>query len=138
MPLALPQVAYTLESLSFQPNSHNLVFASQKSEIEIWDVGAGSRVDSISAESLSTGGLLSVLSPDGAWLATGGGGQSVAVWDMKRKERLFMLPQERSTVWSIAWSPDRRQLAVGSSSGSVVLWDIPRIREQLDEIGLAW
>ena len=44
----------------------------------------------------------------------------------------------RAHVWSIDWSPDRRQLAVGSSSGSVVLWDITRIREQLDEIGLAW
>lgn len=138
LPLQMPQVAYTLESLSFQPNSHHLVYVSGDSEIEIWDVAAGNRVESFPGESLSRGGLLSVLSSDGTWLATGGGGQSVAVWDLKRRERLFMLPQERSTVWSIAWSPDRRQLAVGSSSGSIVLWDIPRIRKQLDEIGLAW
>lgn len=136
--LPVPQVAYTLQSLSFQPNSHHLVFVSRNRDIEIWDVAAGKRADSFPCEGLTTGGLQSALSRDGTWLATGGGGQSVAIWDLKRRERLCMLPQERSTVWSIDWSPDRRQLAVGSSSGSVVLWDITRIREQLDEIGLAW
>jgi WD40 repeat protein len=134
----VPRLAYPVQSLSFQPNSHRLVFVSQRLDIEIWDVAAGEKADSFPGEGLESGMLHSALSRDGTWLATGGGGRSVAVWDLSRRGLSFMLPQERSTVWSIAWSPDRKLLAVGSSSGSLVLWDFAKIRQQLDEIGLAW
>lgn len=136
--LDLPQVAYTLQSLSFQPNSNRLVFVSANRDIEVWDVVAGTKTDSFHGAEVETGGILSALSPDGTCLAVGGGAQSVAIWDLTRRERLCMLPQERSTVWSFNWSPDGRQLAVGSSSGSVALWDVTEIRRQLEEIGLAW
>ena len=77
------------------------------------------------------------LSPDGAWLAVGGD-RAVTVWDLNKRELLFALPEERGTVWSMAWSPDKSLLAVGSSQGGLAIWSVPRIKSELGRIGLGW
>src|SRR5262249_2799160 len=71
------------------------------------------------------------------WLAVGGD-KAVTVWDLNTRQLLFALPEERGTIWSLAWSPDKRLLAVGSSHGGIVLWDVPRIKTELSRIGLGW
>jgi WD40 repeat protein len=46
------------------------------------------------------------LSSDGAWLAAGGS-KAVTIWDMNKRQLVLALPEERGTVWSLAWSPNR-------------------------------
>ena len=80
------------------------------------------------------GGIVA-LSPDDAWLAVSG---AITIWDLRRRELLLALPEEKSVNWALAWSPDRQRLAAGFSDGSLVIWNIPRIRAQLAQIGLNW
>jgi hypothetical protein len=44
--------------------------------------------------------------------------------------------EERSPIWSLAWSPDARRLAVGLSDGGLVVWDLHQVEEQLAKHGL--
>jgi WD40 repeat protein len=60
------------------------------------------------------------------------------VWDLQSGELLLVLPEEVSIPWCLAWSPDRKLLAVGSEDGSLVIWNLPKIKTQLDGIGLGW
>ena len=62
----------------------------------------------------------------------------MTVWDLNKRELLFALPEERGTVWSMAWSPDKSLLAVGSSHGGLAIWNVPRIKSELSRIGLGW
>jgi WD40 repeat protein len=77
------------------------------------------------------------LSPDGDWLAVGGD-KAVTVWDLNKGEMLFALPEERGTIWSMAWSPDKSLLAVGSSHGGLAIWNLPKMKSELGRVGPGW
>ncbi len=77
------------------------------------------------------------MSMDGSWLASCHGSM-VSIWDTQSRKCLLVLPEEQSTIWIMAWSPDQKQLAVGSADGGLVLWNLPKIKAQLDQIGLGW
>ena len=62
----------------------------------------------------------------------------MTVWDLNKRELLFALPEERGTIWSMAWSPDKSLLAVGSSHGGLAIWNVHKIKSKLSRIGLGW
>jgi WD40 repeat protein len=106
--------------------------------MEVWDATTGQVTTNFGKTELLRGASIhTALSPDGAWLAVGGS-KAVTVWDLNKRELVLTLPEERGTVWSLAWSPDKNLLAVGSSDGGLVLWDLPRIKAELSGIGLGW
>ncbi len=76
------------------------------------------------------------VSPDGRWLAAEATPSSVAIVDLERGEIVFTFREERSPIWSLAWSPDARRLAVGLSDGGLVVWDFERVRALLAESGI--
>jgi WD40 repeat protein/Tfp pilus assembly protein PilF len=85
--LAGPQNAVALQ---FSPDGHRLVQAGGLGIIAIWDVVSGKRSRTLGQHipCLPTqfGGLVSIVtsaaySPDGRWLATGGGGGDIRLWD---------------------------------------------------------
>jgi WD40 repeat protein/serine/threonine protein kinase len=105
---------------------------------EVWDVDTGQLAFSFAGGEFDgrRGVEILALSADGHWLA-----QSTLapqVWDLERKKLLLLLPEERTYPWSLAWSPNQEHLAVGMPSGEVVIWNLPKIKAQLDEIGLGW
>jgi WD40 repeat protein len=51
---------------------------------------------------------------------------------------VFGLREERSPVWSHAWSPDERRLALGLADGGLCVWDLQVVLSRLDELGLGW
>jgi WD40 repeat protein len=107
-------------------------------KIEVRDATDGRVTTTFGKKELIHGkSIHTALSPDGAWLAVGGD-KAVTVWDINKRELLLALPEERGTIWSLAWSPDKHWLAVGSSTGSLVIWDLPRIKTDLARIGLGW
>ncbi len=115
--------------VAFAADSRHLSFVSDQ-QVEVWDVVNGRKVDSYGSAQLVSGNGIIALSDDGAWLASSGN-RSITIWDTESHKPLLVLPEERSTVWSLAWSPNREQLAVGSSDGGPVLWNIGQIRAQL-------
>jgi WD40 repeat protein len=99
---------------------------------EVWNVVTG-----LLAFSLGGGGCQGVtVSADGTWLAQGG--LAPRIWDLESKKLLLVLPEERAPPWSYAWSPNKEHLAVGSAGGELVIWNLPKIKSQLDGIGLGW
>lgn len=107
-------------------------------KIEVRDATGGQVTTTFGKKELIHGqSIHTALSPDATWLAVGGD-KSVTVWDMNKRELVLALPEERGTIWSLAWSANRDLLAVGSSTGDLVIWNLPRIKGELSRIGLGW
>jgi WD40 repeat protein len=135
------RLQFFVRALAFSPNSRHLIFVSDKQVVEVWDVAAWEatgrpQVVSFGSEDLVSGYGGIALSADGAWFACGN--QAVTIWDTASRKLLLRLPEERSTVWSLAWSPDRERLAITSSDGGLVVWNLHSIRAQLAEVALDW
>jgi WD40 repeat protein/serine/threonine protein kinase len=134
-----PADVFPFLALSFLPDSKHLALVNSKTGlVEVWDARTGQVATTFGKKELVHGEAIhTALSPDGAWLAVGGS-KAVTVWDMNKRELVLALPEERGTVWSLAWGPDRDLLAVGSSDGGLVVWNLPRIKAELSRIGLGW
>lgn len=69
-----------------------------------------------------------VFSPDGGWIAVGGGGESVTVYDVNRGKMLSQHQlAERSfsdNVTSMVFTPDGKRLIAGTEKGSVNIYRV--------------
>lgn len=65
-----------------------------------------------------------VFSPDGKWLATSGGGDnSLKVWDVKTWTRHWEKPAHAGGAYGIAFSRDGKRLATCGGDAVVRIWD---------------
>ncbi len=66
-------------------------------------------------------------SPDGRWLASGGGDHAVRVWERAGDARTWTLRHRLTghtgAVWGVAFSPDGRRLAWGGTDATVKVWE---------------
>lgn len=78
-----------------------------------------------------TGWISSVVwSPDGKYIASGGGDNTVYILDALTGHEVFRHQGHRDVVYTLAWSPDSTCIASGSKDKSVQIWNI-RAREML-------
>jgi WD40 repeat protein len=134
-----PVTVFPYLALSFMPDSRHLALVnSEKGLVEVRDAITGELSKSFGDKELLQGSAIhTALSSDGAWLAVGGS-KAVTIWDLNKQELVLALPEERGTVWSLAWSPNKELLAVGSSDGGLFIWNLPKIKTELGQIGLSW
>jgi WD40 repeat protein len=137
------RLAGNIRGIAFHPDGKRLIFVADTGVAEIWDVTTGQKTFSFGGgESAERSGITSlggeiVLSSDGAWLASSHA-SFVSVWDTLSGRLLLKLPEEQSSIVSLALSPKRDLLAVGSLDGGLVIWNLPKINAQLNAIGLGW
>ncbi|MCZ6677135.1 MAG: dockerin type I domain-containing protein [Candidatus Poribacteria bacterium] len=77
-----------------------------------------------------TGRVLAVaFSPDGKWLASGGGGAyEIRIWDVASNEQIYTLTGHQGKIRDLAFRPNG-DLASASVGGTVRLWNVPDQRE---------
>jgi WD40 repeat protein len=143
-PFPPARLAQNLQGVAFHPVSKHLVFVTDTGTAEVWNVMTRNRVSyfgrGVSKEPdevpSGPGGRIA-LSSDGGWLASGHG-RFVSIWDMASGQLLLQLPEEDSSIMSLAWDTKRELLAVGSFDGQLAIWNLAKIKAQLEEIGLGW
>lgn len=75
------------------------------------------------------GGVCSVAySPDGNWIASGGGDWLVKIWNPSTKSLALQFAGHTSTVASVAYSPDGTMIASGAADNTAKLWSITNRR----------
>ena len=62
-------------------------------------------------------------SPDGRFLASGGEGYTVRIWDVKTGREADPLRGHKEDVYAVAFSPDGRWLASAGEDTTVRVWD---------------
>ncbi len=135
------KITESARGLAFSQDGKCVVFVGERCVPEVWNVATKQKVlpsgpdDFGAATDLSFGVL--ALSADNAHLAVQGRGRRVRVWDMRNTKLLVELPEERQTVYGLAWSPNESLLAVSGGDG-LVIWNIAKIKALLDQIGLGW
>jgi WD40 repeat protein/serine/threonine protein kinase len=134
-----PASVFEVLALSFLPDSKHVALVNfEKGVVEVWDTTTGEVSTTFGEKELVHGSAIhTALSSDGSWFAVGGS-KAVTIWDMNQRKLLLALPEERGTVWSLAWSPNKELLAVGSSDGGLVVWSFTRVQAELSRIGLGW
>jgi WD40 repeat protein/predicted Zn-dependent protease len=135
--LKAPRLKNGYHNLAFLPDSRRLLFVEHEGTVPIWDLQTD-RADSVLGRPGDFGKWHLAVTRDGRWLAGEAGHTSVALWDLSRRERVAILPEERSSVTGTAWGPGGHQLAVAYKDGVVVLWNLSEIKARLSELGLDW
>jgi WD40 repeat protein len=106
------------------PDGQTIASVGDKTEngIHFWNANTGEdlfpplRKDSYQIYVLSW-------SHNGQFIAAGGQGKSVLVWDVPNRTFAFSLPND-GEVYALAWSYDDRYLVAGGGDGTVKVWDI--------------
>ncbi len=134
--LVLPRPANTVGQVIFSPDTRRFVTLEDRNLLRMWDTHTG-RLDGEFEHPHTVRHV--ALSGDGHFLAVGGVGGWISVWDLTTKQPTMALKGHASNLYGFALSPDGRRLASAASDCTAKLWDthtgheVLTLRTQLHE-----
>jgi WD40 repeat protein len=109
-----------LQSLAISPDGTTLAITG--AHTVIWDLARGRELARLERhyQAVNT----AVFSHDGKWLATGGRGDEVKLWDTRTWQRIALFQADLGSTESVVFTPDDRSLIAVGGYGIIHVWNL--------------
>ena len=126
------QLLHTEEvwQVAYVPGGATALLASLDGTARLWDPASGQVMKTFPCKRQAI--WTAVISPDGRWVATGGGGAlraqswdyAVRIWELATGQLVHELTGHTGDVRQLAFTPDSRTVVSGGFDGAVRVWDV--------------
>jgi dipeptidyl aminopeptidase/acylaminoacyl peptidase len=122
-------------TLTWSPDGAMLAVAAWGKPIELWEVSTGQRRERITGD--GDAGTCIAFSPDGRWLAAGGGPDkpTVRIWELPSCRLVAKFAGgHKDRLKRVAWSPDSSRVVSCSSDTTAYVWDVAAALKHIQPI----
>lgn len=131
-----------VQTFSVLPRSGRVAYMSRNRSIVVVDPESGRVQDEFPIRNPSDAsswyvGNLRVSPDESRYAHLTASGLGVEIRDGATGKFLYALPEEKGSIWWLAWSPDSRKLAVSRATGEIAVWNLDEIEAQLASLGFS-
>ncbi len=121
--LRYPGFGRSASDVTFSADGAMIASIRGRGGADVWDVATGTSIATFDGAPGDSDSSIA-LSPDGRFLAVGGFGRVVRLWDVRTAELVHELDQGGNGSFTLEFSPDGRTLAVSGFEPVASLWDV--------------